>query len=344
MNALARFVLLSFAWPACVLSCALSCVPAATAEPIKLKFAYFSSDRTTTYLAAVKPFVDAVNAEAAERLEIEVGTSGVFGKNPAQQLQLVLDGTVDIAFIVPGYTPERFADNMVIELPGMFRDIREATLAYTRLVAGNALRGYGDLVVIGAFASEPESVHSRPVVLSLADLKGKRIRANNLAQAAALESLGATAVQMPINQASSAISSGKIDGSTVSPVPLIEFGISRVAVHHYLLGIGAAPLAVVISRTKFDSLPKASQDIICKFSGEWTAARFIATYDAENKLAIEQLKSDPNRKVVTPSQADREQAKSAFGAVIEKWLADDPRNRELLTQVDVEISKIRSGS
>ena len=38
---------------------------AAAAEPIKLKMAYFSSDRTTTYLAAIKPFVDAVNADAS---------------------------------------------------------------------------------------------------------------------------------------------------------------------------------------------------------------------------------------------------------------------------------------
>ena len=39
-----------------------SSVSAASAEPIKLKLAYFSSDRTTTYLAMIKPFVDAVNA------------------------------------------------------------------------------------------------------------------------------------------------------------------------------------------------------------------------------------------------------------------------------------------
>jgi TRAP-type C4-dicarboxylate transport system substrate-binding protein len=336
MNAFARFALLSFAL--------LPAAPAAIAEPVKLKFAYFSSDRTTTYLAAIKPFVDAINAEALEQLEIEVEFSGALGKNPAQQLQLVLDGTADIAFIVPGYTPERFPDNVVIELPGLFRNIRESTLVYTRLVAGGALRGYNDLMVIGAFATEPESVHTRPAVTSLEDLKGKRIRANNLAQAAALESLGVMAIQMPINQASSAISGGKIDGSTVSPAPLIEFGISRVAAHHYLLGIGAAPLAVVMMRTKFDSLPKSSQNIIRKFSGEWTAERFIATYAAENKLAIEQLRSDSNRKVVTPSPADRDQANAAFRAVIEKWLSEDPRNRELLTKVEIEISKIRSGT
>jgi hypothetical protein len=35
----------------------------ANAYPITLKLAFFSSDRSTTYLASVKPFVDAVNTE-----------------------------------------------------------------------------------------------------------------------------------------------------------------------------------------------------------------------------------------------------------------------------------------
>jgi TRAP-type C4-dicarboxylate transport system substrate-binding protein len=336
MNALARLALLSI--------CVVPCASSALAEPIKLKFAYFSSDRTTTYLAAIKPFVDAVNAEAENRMEIEVGFSGVFGKNPALQLQMVLDNTADIAFVVPGYTPERFPDNVVVELPGLFRSIGEATLVYSRLVAAGALQGYNDVVVVGAFATEPESIHSRSGITTLEDLKGKRIRANNLAQAAALERLGAVPFQMPINQASSAISSNKIDGATVSPAPLIEFGISRVAAHHYLLGVGSAPLAVVMNRKKFESLPEWAQGIIRKFSGEWTAERYIATYGAENKTAIEHLRSDPGRDVVAPSEGDRERAKAAFGAVIEKWLSDNPKNRELLTEAETEILKIRSGS
>ena len=195
MSGIARFVLV-LAW-----LCA-PVFPAAAAEPIKLKLAYFSSDRTTTYLATIKPFVDAVNAEAADLLEIEVHFSGALGKDPRQQLQLVLDGTADIAFIAPGYTPERFPDNTLIELPGMFRGIRDATLVYTRLVAANALRGYEDLFVIGAFATEPESIHAKVVAGSLDELQGKRIRANNPAQAAALTRLGMQPVQMPINQVS----------------------------------------------------------------------------------------------------------------------------------------------
>src|SRR5580704_7467300 len=132
----------------------LALLPAASAaEPVKLKMAYFSSDRTTTYLAAIKPFVDSVNTEAAGLVQIDVSLSGILGKNPTQQLQLVLDGTADLAFVVPGYTPERFPDNEVIELPGLFKNMREATLVYTGLIAANALRGYDDLFVVGAFAT-----------------------------------------------------------------------------------------------------------------------------------------------------------------------------------------------
>ena len=200
----------------------LALVPAASAaEPIKLKMAYFSSDRTTTYLAAIKPFVDSVNAEAADLVQIDVSLSGTLGKNPTQQLQLVLDGTADLAFVVPGYTPERFPDNEVVELPGLFKNIREATLVYTGLIAANALRGYDDLFVVGAFAAEPETIHTRLPAASLQALAGMRIRSNNPVQAAALAELGMVPVEIPINQTSSAISSGKLDGAMTGPAPLI---------------------------------------------------------------------------------------------------------------------------
>jgi hypothetical protein len=53
-NVLVRFALFAFVILPCV----------AAAEPIELKLALFSSDRSMTYLAAVKPFVDAVIRKA----------------------------------------------------------------------------------------------------------------------------------------------------------------------------------------------------------------------------------------------------------------------------------------
>jgi TRAP-type transport system periplasmic protein len=45
-------------------------------EPIKLKLAFFGSDRTHLYRSIVKPFVDAVNAEGRGMVEIDAYLSG----------------------------------------------------------------------------------------------------------------------------------------------------------------------------------------------------------------------------------------------------------------------------
>jgi TRAP-type C4-dicarboxylate transport system substrate-binding protein len=110
---------------------------AAAAEPIKLKLAFTTSDRSAIYLYAIKPFVDAVNTEANGLIEIDVYFSGALGRSP-QLPQLVLDGVADMAWIVPGQLPLRFPDDTVLELPGLFHDAREATLSYARLIHVNA--------------------------------------------------------------------------------------------------------------------------------------------------------------------------------------------------------------
>ncbi len=312
------------------------------AEPIKLKLAFYTSDRSNLYQAAIKPFVDAVNAEGTGLVEIKVHTSGTLGKGQVVQLQLVEDGTADIAFVIPGQMSDRFQDTEIVALPGLFRNMREATLVFTRLVAAGALKEYRDFFVIGAFAVEPESIHTRAPVASLDDLRGMRIRVNNPTLASTLAKLGMSGVVMPANLALEAISSGKLDGAAVPVSPLFEFGIGRIATYHYFMPFSSAPLVVLMSRKKFDGLPPQAQDIIRKYSGEWAAERFITTFEAIERPLMEQLKSDPKRKVIFPSQPDRDRAAAAFRAVTEEATNGNPRNREILSAAESEIAKLRS--
>ena len=158
--------------------------PLAAADPIKLKFSFFTSDRSNIYQTQVKPFVDAVNAEGKGLIEIEMYFSGAISKSLAAQPALVAEGTADLAVIVPGLSPEQFSDVSVMELPGLFHDPLEAARVYTRLVDGKALHGFDDYALIGAFESEGESIHSRKPLASLADLKDQTIRVNNQVEAA----------------------------------------------------------------------------------------------------------------------------------------------------------------
>ena len=323
---------------------ALAAMPlVVAAEPIKLKFSYYTSDREVIYLSAVKPFIDSVNAAANGLIEIDAFTSGSLGKSYAGQAQLVLDGVADFAFVNPGLTPEQFPDDTVMELPGLFHDVREASMVYTRLVASGALRGYEDFFVVGAVAGGPQSIHTRPPISSLEDLLGKKIRASNRTEGLVLDALGMSAKVIPINATAEAISRGDIDGTTVPASMLLNFGISRVTSYHYFIRLGFAPLVILMNRQKFDSLPKTGQDIIRKFSGESFAKCFAEAFVANDDRVIEQFKSDPHRTVIFPSQRDLDVAQATYRRAIDEWQARTPRNRELLTMVESEIAKLPPG-
>lgn len=316
----------------------------ASAEPIKLKLSLVTSDRALIYLGGVKPFVDAVNAEAKDLLEIEVFFSGALEKQPALQPQLVADGGADIAFIFPGYTPQRFYDNTVIELPGLFQDTREASLVYTRLIAAGAMKGYEDYFVIAALSSPAESIHARRPIESIADLNGISVRTSNVTSAAAVARLGMRPVQMPVNEIAEALSEGRIESAVAPLAMLFEFGIGRVANAHYMLEISHAALALVMNRKKFDSLPREAQDIIRKYSGEWPVESYLRAYEASGKAVMEQLRANPRRKIVDPSPADQATAELAFKSLVDEWALRAPANRLQLDLVRAEITKLRAGN
>jgi TRAP-type C4-dicarboxylate transport system substrate-binding protein len=315
-------------------------LPAGTvAEPIKLKLAFFSSDVAVLYQGGVKPFVDAVNAAGAGVVQIEVFFGGTLGKVPSQQPRLVRDGIADIAFIVPGYSAGEFPDNAVIELPGLFRNQQEASLAFTALVKANVLRGYDDFIVINAFTAEPHSIHTRRPIASLDDLKGLKIRVNNPIEAETFDKLGMRAIVMPVNQIADALGSGAIDGAAVPPAMLAEFGVGRLATYHYMIHADAPTLALIMNRTRFEALPKPTQDILLRYAGAWSVAQSNQFFEVVNAKALQELLDDPRRHVIFPSPSDRLRIDAVFKSVIEGWAARDPRNAELLSKVRAEVAQ-----
>ena len=315
----------------------------ASGAPITLKFASVSSDRSTMYLSAIKPFVDAVDRDAKGLIDIKVYFSGALGRDPRQE-NLILDGRADFAFVTPGFSRNQFPDVAALELPGLFKNIREASLVHSRLAARHLLRGYENYVVIATFASAPESIHTRSPVSSLASLKGETIRVNNEYEGAGLEKLGMKTASMPIYKVAEAISQGKIDGTAAAAPVLVDFGIGRVAANHYMLATASAPLAILMSRKTFDRLPKEAQDIVRKYSDGWITHRFIRDRQAEADKIMKRYESDPRRKVIFPSSSDLEKAHAAFKAVRDDYAKVSPRHVELLRAVETELSKVRASN
>ena len=97
-----------------------------------------------------------------------------------------------------------------------------------------------------------------------------------------------------------------------------------------------------MSRAKFDSLPKASQEVIRRYGGKWLAERFVNEDDVYNESVLQGLRSDPRRNVNFPSPSEVEVAAGAFGAIRAEWANANPHSRALLNLMQEELAKYRA--
>ena len=321
---------------------ALGGVSAVKADPVKLKFAFFTGETERTWTTTIKPFIDAINQEGKGIVEIDAYPNGALGRNMAQQAQMVLDGVADIAFVLPALTPGRFTENQVMELPGIVTDVKDATLIYSGMLRGEKIKGFEDFYVIAALGGDSFPLHTRQAIGGLADLKGKKIRAGGALQSRTLKALGIVPVLMPINEVPEAIARGTIDGTAIQTLPMIDYGVGKVVSFHYFAGIGFTPLAVLMNKKKFDSLPPKAKAIVEKYSGDWMNSIYNKGFGEASKEAIAQLAADPKRKVIYPTEAERRILDESYKSVVEEWTAQSPRNAELHRELLAVTKQVRS--
>lgn len=313
------------------------------ADPIKLRFASWTSDTEETLLTVFKPFAEAVNKDSGGAVQVDIFPNGALGRNPLQQAQMVLDGVADFAWVVPSFTPGRFPEAEAFELPGMFRDLREATMVFTRLTLAGKIKSFNQFIPVGTVCTAPYSIHTRMPVNKLSDLKGLKIRTGGALEADTLRALGAVPIGMATTEVTEAAARGTIDGTTGHMSALNDFGINRVLHNHYFITLGPIPVTILMSRAKFNTLPKVAQDAIMKNSGMAIAKMFSDSITAYNDKLLKELAADPKNKLIEPSQADIAAAQPAFDSVINAWAAKSPENKQLLADVRAEIAAVRAG-
>jgi TRAP-type C4-dicarboxylate transport system substrate-binding protein len=230
----------------------------------------------------------------------------------------------------------------VLELSGLFRDSREASLVFTQLARSGTLSGYADFLVVGAFVSAAAGIHSRQPVASIEDLKNLTVRVNNSAQADVLQRFGAIPALLAINQTTNAVSRGAIAAAAFPPSMLYEFGVGRVTSHHFMMAIAGAPTALVMNRQRFEALPQQAKSIIAKNSGEKLAERSAAHFAALDQSVLKKLQADAKRTVTLPSSADEKAIQKTFSAVVDEFSSSSDRNRELLARVKTAIAALRA--
>jgi TRAP-type C4-dicarboxylate transport system substrate-binding protein len=245
------------------------------------------------------------------------------------ELAAVGDHQAEDARVEVLHPPGRFDDTQVAELPFLVTDATSGSLAMTKLHQQGMLRGFDDIKLLLIGTVPANHIHSREPVKSLADLKGKKIRAGSSQIAKLVEALGAVPVQIGAPQVAESLARGVIDASLNEWNFVATFKIDEVVRHHVAVPMGTVAVMVPMMKAKYDSLPPQARAAIDKHSGEALARRFGAVVDKTNETTRDRVAKSGKNTVLVPPQAERDAWRVAVQPVTDAWRKAAPQNEKI---------------
>ena len=230
-------------------------VSAATASAQELKFANFTPPFHTINASVIEKLNDDVSAATGGSLTVRGYHGGELGAGPVEQYVRVVQGVADIAWGLPGYTSQQFQKTMIVELPGVVPEGKSGADALCDAmdqIAGE----FPGTVPVALWTSEPNvMIMKEKVVRKPEDLQGLKIRVAGATAGKVAEALGATPVQMPINQVYNALQTGLIDGVFTGSSTLDDFKLDEVA-DSFTFGapLGRLSFFAVMGQGAYDAL------------------------------------------------------------------------------------------
>lgn len=277
------------------------------------------------------PWAERVSAASNGTLNVKMFPGGTLGRSPAQQLQLVEDGVADIGFVVPGYTPGRFQQGTVGELPFLVQNSEAGSSAMWRLYEDGLLGGdYNKFKMIAITTTYPNFIASTKPIVKPADMKGLNFRAPGPTLLSAVEALGSVPVGgITGPTAAESLNRGLIDGTLSQWGAIKTFRIGEVATHYLMAPLGATPLIVVMNLDKYNSLPDDAKAAIDMHSGAEFTKLWGVAFDKDVAAAGAEEMARGGITVNVAEGALLEEWRAAVSSATDDWIAANENGQAL---------------
>ena len=171
----------------------------AMAQEVTLKLHQFLPAQANVPKLVLDVWADAVEKDSGGKIKVERYASMQLGGKPPELMDQAIDGVADVVWTVVGYTPGRFPQTEVFELPFMMTSPVATSLAFWDMVEADLQNEeYKDVKMLGAWVHGPGVVHTIDGVSKLEDMKGKKVRGPTRVINDMLAELGAVPVGMPL--------------------------------------------------------------------------------------------------------------------------------------------------
>ena len=328
-----------------VISASLIFAGLGRAQTIELKFAHFMSPMHTQHRNSFAPFCNKVEELTGGKVKIKLFPGGALG-GPTQLPDAVKTGITDIAFIIPSYTTGRFNRFSVLDLPFMVDGAVHATKVIYEIYDKHLAQDFKDYKVLWMYTCGPGQLHtvSKPVQ-TLDDLQGLKMRAPSAYMSKVLKLAGSTPVSMPISELTVSLQKGVIDGMLTPYSAIADFRLFDLVKYVIKADVYVSPMAVVMNKDKFDSLPGDAKKAIDKASGKTWGLHAAKVYEEDDEKTVQEGKRLGKIEFTTLPASEREKFMKLVKGMEADWVEEMSKKglpaKEILAAAQASAKKNR---
>ncbi|WP_373635563.1 TRAP transporter substrate-binding protein [Yoonia sp. SS1-5] len=297
----------------------------AAAQEVTLRLHQFLPAQANVPAHILDVWADKVEADSDGRIKIDRFPAMQLGGTPPQLIDQAIDGVADIIWTVAGYTPGRFPQLEVFELPFISSSAEATSRAYWELAEERMMdTDFAAFKPLGLWVHGPGLIHSSRPITDVADLNGLKLRAPTRTTTTLFTALGATSVGMPVPAVPEALSKGVIDGAVIPWEVVPALKVQELVTNHTEFGgetLYTTAFIFAMNSNAYNGLPDDLKAVIDANSGiEFSAfaGRTMEEYDAPGRKLAEDAGN--NIIMLTPEQVQG--WKDAAQPTIDAWIAE----------------------
>ncbi|MDQ2090151.1 TRAP transporter substrate-binding protein [Marimonas arenosa] len=298
---------------------------AAMAQEVTLKIHQFLPIQANVPKLIIEPWRKQVEEASGGKIKIDHYPSMQLGGKPPHLADQVKDGVADIVWTVLGYTPGRFPQSEVFELPFAMSNAEDTSRAFWQYAEANMLdKDFADYKIIAVHVHGPGLIHSKEPVKSIKDLNGVKLRAPTRMTNKLFTQLGATPVGMPVPAVPEALSKGVIDATVIPWEVTGALKVPELVKNHTEFGnnsLYTTTFMFAMNKDVYEGLSDELKAVIDAHSGEETSAWFGKLMEGADAPSREAAAAAGNN-IMTLSEAEVQEWRDASAGIEAEWIEE----------------------
>jgi TRAP-type C4-dicarboxylate transport system substrate-binding protein len=298
-----------------------------SAEEITLRFQHFVSPKSAVPAGFMTPWAEKIMEESEGRLKIEIYPGMQLGGKPPALYDQIRDGVIDGGWAIPSYTPGRFPEAEAFELPFMTSLSAEASSrAAWEFTQKYLTERMSDVHLIAVHVHGPGVIHKKgEPIEQVSDFEGLKLRGPSRQANKLLESLGASAIGMPVPAFPENLSKGVVDGGVIPWEIVKPLKVHELADSHTVIGgdrsLYNTYFIWAMNKDSYAKLPDDLKAIIDSNSGLDASGWAGRAMEEGDAVGLEATEAQGNT-IATMDDAVVAEIKSISEELIGAWVAE----------------------